>query len=214
MRVNPWRFSSGSITIVGILALRLAEHGSSRLKYSGGFMFKKMISLATLVMLVAALQTTKAQGQSSEDEKSRPDKQDIIGMMAKAAQMPVQQQNSRIEALWKDNSNSKTPRTDFLFCLGLAFWGNYKAQKCAGSAYEKGIGVVEDASAAFTWLALAAENKIDDKTAKEMIEAERERIKNNLLAAYPHPTEDELDDLIKAQKSQIELYQEIARKGK
>ncbi len=176
-------------------------------------MFKKTTLTIVMVLMLAAVQTAAAQG-TSEDTKTRPNKQEILDLMMKIGRMPVRELNSKIDAIWQDIANSKSPRADFLFCLGLSYLGNYKAQKCTASAYEKGIGIVEDLSEAYTWDSVALENKIADKAAEEMIQADKERIKMTLLAAYPHPTEDDLDDLVRTQKTRIAQYQEDAKKAK
>ena len=46
--------------------------------------------------------------------------------------------------------------------------------------------------------------EIDAKKAEE----DRDRTRDRLVSAYPHPTEDELNDLVNAQKSRIAHYQE------
>jgi TPR repeat protein len=51
--------------------------------------------------------------------------------------------------------------------------GNYKAQRCVGSAYESARGIVEDLSEAYTWYATALENRIADK-ADEQDEADQD----------------------------------------
>jgi hypothetical protein len=181
--------------------------------FSGGFMFKRFF-LAALIILPLSIAQPRAQETASEDAKTRPNRQEILDLMNKAGRTPVQQQSSRIDSIWKDLSASKTPRSDFMYCLGLAYLGNYKAQRCAGSAYEKSIGIVEDLSEAYAWYAVALENQIADKAAEETITADRDRVKEKLLAAYPHPTEDDLDDLARTQKSRVTQYQQDAKKGK
>ena len=168
-------------------------------------MKKLLLTIAMAVPLAAVC------AQDSEEAKTRPNKQEIAGMMAKISRMSAQQQTSKIDTI--SLSASKTPRSDFMFCTGLAYLGNYKAQKCLGEAYENGRGIVEDLSEAYTWYAIAADNKIPDKDAQEKLQAEKDRIENKLLAAYPHPTEDDLADMIKAQKSRIEQYQEDLKRA-
>jgi TPR repeat protein len=158
-----------------------------------------------LLTIAMAVPLATACAQEPEEAKTRPNKQEIVGMMTKISRMPAQQQSSKIDTV--NLSASKTLRSDFMFCTGLAYLGNYKAQKCLGEAYENGRGIVEDLSEAYTWYAIAADNKIPDKDTQEKLQAEKDRIENKLLAAYPHPTEDDLADMIKAQKSRIEQYQ-------
>ncbi len=169
-------------------------------------MLKKILLTIVMTMSLALIYA-----QESEDVKTRPNKQDITGMMAKIARMPAQQQNSKIDSI--NLAASKTPRSDFMFCTGLAYLGNYKAQKCLAEAYENGRGIVEDQPEAYTWYAIAADNKIPDQGTQEKLQAEKDRMENKLLAAYPHPTEDELADMIKAQKSRIEQYQADVKKA-
>ena len=93
----------------------------------------------------------------SETDVYRPDKNDIISWMNQASKISAAQQNEMVDAALKNISGSggKTPRSDFQLCLGLAYLGNAKAQRCAGSAYEKGIGIVDDTLEAYVWFELA-----------------------------------------------------------
>jgi len=166
---------------------------------------KLLLTIAMAIPLAAFC------AQDSEETKTRPNKQEITGMMANISRMSAQQQANKIDSI--NLSASKTLRSDFMFCTGLAYLGNYKAQKCLGEAYENGRGIVEDPSEAYAWYAIAAEGKIPDKAVQEKLQAEKDRIENKLLAAYPHPTEDDLADMIKAQKSRIEQYQEDMKKS-
>ena len=175
-------------------------------------MLKKLL-LMLMVALPLAI-ATRGQEPASEDAKTRPNKQEILDLMITAGRMPAQQQSTRLDAIAKDASAGKTPRSDFLFCTGFAYLGNTKAQQCVASAYENGRGIVEDLSEAYAWYAVAFENKITDKAIAEKIEADKERVKERLLAAYPHPTEDDLNDLAGALKSRIAQYQEDVKKAK
>ena len=168
------------------------------------------IALPLIIALAAAAQESS---NASEYAKTRLNKQEVIDLMVKAGTMPAQQQSSKLDSIWKDLPASKTPRSDFLFCAGLAYSGNYKAQRCVASAYENGIGIVDDLSEAYAWYGVALENRISDKAAKELLEADADRVKQKLLANYPHPTEDDLDDLVRAQKSRMAQYAEEARKA-
>jgi TPR repeat protein len=179
-------------------------------------MFKRlllaaMIALPLIFTLAAAAQVSST---ASENAKTRLNKQEVIDLMIKAGRMPAQQQSNKLDSIWKDLSASKTPRSDFLFCAGLAYLGNCKAQRCVASAYENGIGIVDDLSEAYSWYGVALENRISDKAAQELLEADTDRVKQKLLANYPHPTEDDLDDLVRAQKSRIAQYQEEAKKAR
>jgi TPR repeat protein len=164
-----------------------------------------------LLTIAMAVPLAFACAQDSEDVKTRPNKQEITDMMVKTGRMSAQQQTGKMDAI--DLSASKTPRSDFMFCTGLAFLGNYKAQKCLGEAYENGRGIVEDLSEAYAWYAIAAENQTPAKDIQEKLQAEKDRIENKLLAAYPHPTEDDLADMIKAQKARIEQYQSDVKRS-
>ncbi len=120
-----------------------------------------------------------------------------------------------LQRFWVFNpSDSKTARSDFLFCLGLAYRDNYKAQRCAAGDYENGIGIVEDLSEAYTWYAVALENPRIDESSKAKLEEDKERVKARLLSAYPHPSEDDLDDMVKTQKTRIAQYNQDAPKTK
>jgi hypothetical protein len=162
-------------------------------------------------LLIALSQTLMAQ---SEDVKARPNKQEITDLMAQIRRMPGQQQNEKLAQILKDPAGSKTPRSDFAFCTGLAYLGNYKAQMCVGNAYENGRGIVEDLSEAYAWFAIASESQIADESEAKRVEAERERVKERLVSAYPHPTEDDLADLVNSQKTRIAQYQDQIPKAK
>ena len=121
-------------------------------------------------------------------------------MMLQASRISAQEQNSKVTQILKDQADSKTPRSDFMFCTGLAYLGNYKAQICVGYAHENGLGIVDDLSQAYAWYELALGNQIADEADAKRAEADRDRVKERLLSAYPHPTEDDLADLVNAQK--------------
>lgn len=176
-------------------------------------MFKKFF-FAAIIALPLAIAQTNAQDSSSEDAKTRLNKQEVITSMVNAARIPAQQQTNRVDAILATPSGSKAPRSDFLFCTGLAYLGNYKAQYCVGNAYENARGIVEDLSEAYVWYAIAVESHPADKTVEQKIEAERDRLKTKLQSIYPAPTDEELDDLVKAQKLRIGQYQEEVRKAK
>jgi hypothetical protein len=177
-------------------------------------MFKRVLIVLMVALPLLFLQGPLAQEPDSESAKTRPNKQEIIDSMIRVGKMPVPQQISKIDSLWQDPSTGKTPRSDFMFCMGLAYLGNYKAQRCVAGAYEHGRGIVEDQSEAYAWFATALENRISDPAAQQRIEADKERVKARLLSAYPHPTEDELDDSVRAQQTRIAQYQEDAKKAK
>ncbi len=150
----------------------------------------------------------------SEETKSRPVKQEVTGMMIQIGKMPALQQSDRVDRILADQTGSKTPRSDFMFCIGLAHLGNAKAQSCTAKAYENGIGVVEDLSEAYTWYALACQTGFADAPEAQKAEETRGRVKDRLMGAYPHPTEEELDDQVNAQKTKIAEYQAEIKKIK
>lgn len=121
--------------------------------------------------------------------------------------MPSREQEAKLDLIVKNQADSKTPRSDFRFCMGMAYLGNYKAQKCVGNAYENGRGIVDDLSEAYTWYALAAEQNSAEAG------ADLERVKMRLVTAYPSPSEDELQDMVTAQKNRIKDYGEEAKKS-
>jgi TPR repeat protein len=177
-------------------------------------MCKRGLFFLTLGLSLGMLQLSFAQESAAEQVKTRLNKQEIIEQMLKAGQMSAQQRDSKVDALWQNPSASNTPRSDFLFCMGLAYLGNYKAQRCVAGAYESGRGIVEDQSEAYTWYAVALENKIPDPKHEQIIAADEDRVKTRLLAAYPHPTEDELDDMVSAQKTRMTQFQDDMKKAK
>jgi hypothetical protein len=174
-----------------------------------------MLKKSLLIMIIAfPLTLAQLRAQDSEDTKARPNKQEILNLMTSTGKMPAQQQSAKLDSIRQDSSGSKTPRSDFLFCVGLAYRGNYKAQRCVASDFEHGTGIVEDLSEAYAWYSVALENPRIDESSKAMLESDKERVKTRLLSAYPHPTEDDLDDMVNTQKSRIEQYNQDARKAK
>ncbi len=173
----------------------------------------KRLLLATLVALPVSLLLARA-AALSEDEKTRLSKQEVIDSMIQVGRIPRAQQESRMNLIWKDQSGSKTPRSDFLFCTGLAYLGDYRAQACVGNAFEKGLGIVEDLNEAYAWYGLALENHIADKEAEQRIQDGRERIIQKLRSSYPTPSDDDLDDMVREQKSRVAQYQEELKKAK
>jgi hypothetical protein len=180
-------------------------------------MVKRLFLIALLILPFALSQSVLAEQEAttvSQTVKTRLDKQETTNLMLQVGRMSAKEQDARLAGILKDQADSKTPRSDFLFCSGLAYLGNYKAQMCAGYAYEKGLGIVEDLSQAYAWYALALESHITDDADAKKLEADRDRVKNRLLSTYPHPTEDDLEALVDSQKSQIARYQEQIAKDK
>ena len=108
-----------------------------------------------------------------------------------------------MERIEKDPSGSKTPRSDFLFCVGLAYLGNYKAQAYLGSAYDNGRGIVMDPYESYVWYSVALQNASGDTETKQQFRKDRDRIKQTLVSVYPAPTDEELDELVEERLHQI-----------
>lgn len=178
-------------------------------------MLRKLLFTTIITLPLIVLQ---AKAQESEDAKARLNRQETFELMAKVGKMPAQEQKSKIDSISASMASSqepsRTPRSDFLFCYGLGFLGNYKAQRCVGNSYEHGTGIVEDLSEAYAWYSVALENAAADEASKTAIEADKERVQNKLLAAYPHPSEEDLEDMTKSLQSRITQYQEDAKKAK
>ena len=174
---------------------------------------RRFLFTAFIAFPVLFAQSALATQAVSEEVKSRPNKQEIADLMAQS-RLASPQQNSKIDRILAEQAGSKTPRSDFMFCTGLAYLGNAKAQACVAKAYEMGLGVVEDLSEAYTWYALACESRIADESAAQRVEEIRDKLRLRLLSVYPHPTEEELDDQVNAQKTRIAQYQAEIKKIK
>ena len=177
-------------------------------------MFSRLI-FASMVLLPLTLGPATAAGQApdpAEGVKARPNKQEIVDLMSKSRGMPLEQQHSLVDAILQNASAGQTPRSDFMLCTGLAHLGHPKAQMCVGRAYENGWGVVEDLSEAYAWYAIAHENASGDARAQKEALSGRDRVKDKLLSNYPAPNDDELEDLVNAQKSRIEQFREAVKK--
>ncbi len=148
---------------------------------------------------------------SSEEVKTRPDKGEILELMSKVKRMPISEQQTRLDAILKQGSAGKQPRSDFLLCIGLAYWGNYQAQMCTGIAYESGRGIVEDLAEAYSWYSIAEQSAVSDEEAARQASTAKERVKSKLMSTYPAPTDEELEDLVKEQKHKIVQYQNEAK---
>ncbi len=171
-------------------------------------MLRRLFLIALLITL------SQSAFAGSEDAKTRPNKEEISALTLEASRMPAEDQGSRLARILKDQAGSQTPRSDFMFCTGLAYLGNYKAQMCVGNAFENGLGVVEDLTEAYTWHEIALSNSIANEADAKKAEENRDRTRDRLVSAYPHPTEDELNDLVSAQKTRIAQYQEQIKKAK
>lgn len=175
--------------------------------------FPPVAWLALTVFLAPCALAAQVPTAASEDTKTRPNQQEITGLMLQVGRLTGPQQNSNIDKVLAAQADSKTPRSDFLFCTGLAYLGDARAQACVAAAYEKGTGVVEDWLEAYTWYAIACDTRIADAAGQQKIEEARDQLKLRLLSTYPHPTEEELDNQVNAQKSKISQYQEEIKKS-
>ncbi|NLT66885.1 MAG: hypothetical protein GXX84_09805 [Acidobacteria bacterium] len=161
-------------------------------------MFRLFTSTIALFLGITVLTATAA---ASEDAKSRPDENEIMEAMKKAAGMPAERQSELVNTIAKRLSSSTTPRSDFMSCTGLAYLGNPIAQKCLAVAYEQGIGIVQDPMEAYVWYAIAQQNTPGESF------PEVERLKLELVANYPAPSEEELEEMVQSQKARIAQYQ-------
>jgi hypothetical protein len=177
----------------------------------------RSIFLTAMIVLSLALLPSRAiipaPSSASEDVKTRPTKEEILGFMQKAGRMSRARQDSRISQIAQSHPDSKTPRSDFEFCMGLAYLGNPKAQACVAGAFEKGLGIVEDLSDAYVWYALALENPIDDAAFKKRLEEDKERVTLKLRLNYPSPSDDELEDLVTTERNRLTGYREEIAKA-
>lgn len=175
-------------------------------------MYRKLI-LAFIVSALLSLGATFAvqEPAAPEQVRTRPNKQEIIDWITKARATAPSESEARVDTILKQSSAGSTPRSDFTFCFGLAHLGHPKAQVCTARAYEFAWGVVEDLSEAYAWYAIAAESASGGASAQELASAGRDRVKNKLLSVYPAPSDDDLDDLVREQKSRIEQYRQAAK---
>jgi hypothetical protein len=164
-----------------------------------------------LLSVRAALQAPSA---ASEDIKTRLNKKETINLMRKFDRIPRAQQDVKLAQIARNQSDSKTPRSDFEYCVGLAYMGNYKAQACVARAFERGLGIVEDLSDAYVWYVLALDNSINDATTQKRLQEEKERIILKLRSSYPAPSDEELEELVRAEKNRVAEYQKEAGKEK
>jgi TPR repeat protein len=172
-------------------------------------MIKRRWLPVTIILSFSLAQGSIAgQGPSpaSENERTRIFKPDIIELMVRIGRLPVLEQSDKMDLIWKAQGRSKTPRSDFLFCMRFAYLGNYKAQAYLGYAYENGRGIVEDLSEAYAWYSVALDHPDADKEFLQKLKEDTERVKQKLQMNYPAPTDDDLDDLVKDRKQQIGLY--------
>ena len=156
--------------------------------------------IALLLGMMAAVANGQASRAAQEGGAASPAKEDIITLMVMVGRMPPVEQNRRMDFIWDNLGRGETPRSDFLFCMGFAYLGNYKAQACLGNAYASGRGTQRDIAEAYVWYAIALDNPINDAANKKKIQSDRDRIRKELSSAVPAQTEKELEDRVKAQK--------------
>ncbi len=173
-------------------------------------MIRPLCLTITIVIFIALAPLTSVGQQDlgavSENERTRLDKDEIVKLMALIGSLPVPDREAKMDRIWENPSGSQTPRSDFLFCTGLAYLGNYKAQAYLGSAFEKGRGVVEDSFESYVWYSIALGNFAGDEESKEEIQKSTSRIKLALVSVYPAPSDQELEELVEAQKHRIKEY--------
>jgi len=169
---------------------------------------KKLLLTLTLVLVLVPISGLSQINPASEDEKSLLNKSEIIDLMTQVGRMLIQQRNEKIDRLWANDDDGKTPRSDFLYCSGLAYLDHFKAQACLGRAFENGHGIVQDYSDAFVWYTIALDHSIEDNAVRDKIQEARDRVKMTLISVYPAPSDYELEDAVKKQKEKIKQYQE------
>ena len=172
-------------------------------------MARKLL-LRSLIALPFILSPAITAGQDSKSaravESTKLAKDEITMLMIQVGRMPVKQQDRKMEMIWDHLDGNETPKSDFLFCSGFAYLGNYKAQACLGNAFEKGRGVEKDLTDAYVWYAIAFDNPIEDPEIRQQIRANRDRLKKTLLTGTPARSGKELEDLVKLQKATRTLY--------
>ena len=170
-------------------------------------MFKRLLLVVTIVFSTFTIAMTAQIPAESETTIYRPEKSEIIEWMKQVSKMPAAEQNEKASAALKgiSASDSKTPRSDFQLCIGLAYLGNTTAQRCAGYAYEKGIGIIDDLMEAYVWFSLASgDDALNDSDASRLL--------LTLNLNYPAPSEEELETTVSEQKKNIAAYQKEVNK--
>ena len=171
-------------------------------------MFQRLFCAVVLVFSLSICTATAQVPADSEKTISRPDKNETIAWMKLVSQLPAAEQNVKADAALKGitASNSKTPRSDFQLCVGLAYLGNARAQRCVGYAYEKGIGVVDDLLESYVWFELAHGGG-DKESASDVA-----RVMLALNSTYPAPSEEELETEVAEQNRRLAEYQKEVKK--
>jgi len=172
-------------------------------------MFMKILPVLTLLLALTPAKGAIAVqdlSDAAESENARLYKESIIGLMVQVGRMSILEQNQKIDAIMAAQSESRTPRSDFLYCSGLAYLGDDRAQACLGHAFEHGRGIVGNLREAYVWYSIALENPTTEKEARQKIQADRDRVRKALESGSPAPTEEELENLVKAQKERMVRY--------
>ena len=172
-------------------------------------MFKQLLLTATITLSIT-LALNAATGQeikpASESEQTLLNKSETIALMNQVKSMSSQQQKEKINQVWVTDTNSKTPRSDFLYCSAFAYLNDYKAQACLARAFENGRGIGSNLTDAYVWYTIALEHSINDAALKSDIESGQARVKTMLLSVYPAPSDFELEEAVKKQKEKVEEY--------
>jgi len=172
-------------------------------------MYRKFI-LAVTIPLALTLALMTAIGQeikpASESEQTLLNKSETIALMNQVKSMSSQQQKEKINQVWMADTNSKTPRSDFLYCSAFAYLNDYKAQACLARAFENGRGIVSNLTDAYVWYTIALEHSANDAALESEIESGQARVKTMLLSVYPAPSDFELEEAVTNQKEKIEEY--------
>jgi TPR repeat protein len=172
-------------------------------------MLKKLLLTIVLTLSISILSIT-AVGQeikpASESEQSILHRSEVIDLIRSAKKMPEQQQKKKADELWAAGADSKTPRSDYLYCTALAYLGSLKGQACLARAFETSRGIVGDYTDAYVWYTIALEHAGTDAGLKKEIQAGQARAQQMLHSSYPSPSDFELEDAIKQQKEKIKEY--------
>jgi hypothetical protein len=167
-------------------------------------MFKKLLLMIALILPITVFgQEIKP---ASESEHTLLNKSETIALIKQVAPMPVAKQKEKVAQLWAADADSKTPRSDFLYCTAFAYLNYPQAQACLARAFENGHGIVSNLTDAYVWYTVALENPAISSDLKDKVEAEQTRIKMTLFSVYPTPTDFELEEAVKKQQELIKEY--------
>jgi hypothetical protein len=169
-----------------------------------GESYRVRISLPLVFVLAIATGQTVIRGAA--DDAAKLSKDEILMLMIQVSRMPAVQQDRKMDMVWTHLNSSDTPKSDYLFCSGFAYLGNYKAQACLGDDFENGRGTAKDLVEAYVWYSIAFDNPIDDPEIRQQIRSSKGRIKKAILTGIPAKSEKELEDQVKLQKATKMLY--------